>query len=312
MSEDVTASNDYVDLLEPPFNHPDADVIVRSISSKVDFRVIRSFLSFASPVWQSMLLMPQAEGSKEMKDGLAIIPLEEDHDTLETLLRFCYPLGAGATMPPLQFAAEVFEAARKYCLDGVESAMMKQITELYLHTQPLHLFAFATRFGMYDERRIAARQTLCMPLLERSYIDELEWITAGSYIRLQEYHIRCGEVASNLAQNLDWVTRDSYVWFECTECARRDGATWVVTISENRRKWVYSKWWQDFMTVMGRALRERPSPATVKDQGLVDEALGKACAACQVCRTRVFGEMREFCELLAEEVDETTKAIVLF
>ncbi|KAK7056442.1 hypothetical protein VNI00_002997 [Paramarasmius palmivorus] len=311
MSEDVTTSSEIVDFLEPPFNHPDADVIVRSISSGVDFRTIRSFLSFASPVWQSMLSIPQSEDLRETKDGLWIIPFDEDQDTLESLLRFCYPAGVTATIPTLQHAARVFEAARKYCLDGVESAMMKEVAGRHLRTEPLRLFAFATRFGMYDERKLAAKETLRIPLLERGYIDELEWMTAGSYIRLQEYHIRCGEVASDLARNLGWVVRDSYVWFECTDCARRDGATWVVTISENRRKWVYSRWWQDFMTAMGQALKERPSPATVKDQRLVDDALAKACSICQVCRGRVFTEVREFCELLAEEVEDVTSAVNL-
>ncbi|KAK1234891.1 hypothetical protein PQX77_001899 [Marasmius sp. AFHP31] len=306
---DSPQPGEIVEVLDAPFNHPDADIIVRSTTSNVDFPVIKAFLSFASPVWHGILSIPVSKSScpNEVKGDLHVIPFQEDADTLRILLWLCYPpLPAPPTpkVPSFEAAARVFEAARKYCVEGVERVIMEQLVQTFLKTEPLRLFAFSWRFGMQDEMKMAARNTLRDSLLEREYVEELEWISAGAYHRLQQYHIECGKLASVRAVNMNWLSKDTFVWFECSECSKKEGATWVVTLAENRNKWVYCRWWRRFVTELSEALKKSPSRATVeRNLELLDDTLSQASMNCHVCRTRASKDLREFLELLADQVD---------
>ncbi|KAL0576234.1 hypothetical protein V5O48_005744 [Marasmius crinis-equi] len=319
VSDTPHVDTDELELETPkaPFNHPDADIIVRSITSNVDFPVIKAFLSFASPVWHGILSIPTGKSScpNEMSGNLHVIPFQEDADTLRILLWLCYPPLPTPPAPKIdsfEAAARVFEAARKYCVEGVERVIMEQLVQTFLETEPLRLFAFSWRFGMQDEMKMAAKNTLRTSLLEVEYIDELEWITAGAYFRLQQYHIECGKLAAARAMNMSWLSKDTFVWFECSECSKRNGATWVVTLSDNRNKWVYCHWWRRFMAGISEALKTRPSRSTVeKNLELLDETLSDAAMHCHVCRTRASKDLREFLGLLADELDNVADTVEL-
>ncbi|KAK7056433.1 hypothetical protein VNI00_002988 [Paramarasmius palmivorus] len=305
------------DVADPPFDHSDADLIIRSTSSNVDFPVIKAFLTFASPRWNGTLTTysDSQKSTQDMKGGLPVLALEEDEETLETLLRLCYPPYAGSgTFAPefttVQRAATVFETARKYSVTVAENAIMQQVTRNFLETEPMRVFAFAWRFGMSTEMTQAAKETLRLPLLGRKYVEEMEWISGGSYHHLQEYHVACGQAAAVVAEDLQWLTKESFTWFECTDCARRDSSAFQVKISGNRSKWVYAKWWQDYMKAMKSALNDCPSRHTVQDPDSVEEALRKACQTCGKCGLRAFKEMREFCALLGNAVEEATDKVV--
>ncbi|ESK89331.1 hypothetical protein Moror_16249 [Moniliophthora roreri MCA 2997] len=304
----------YQDVVDPPFNHEDADLIVRSTSSNVDFRVMKAFLIFASLRWKDMLTTYSQNAVKDIKDGLHILPLEEDEETLGTLLRLCYPPHAASTMPKIttvQHAAAIFDVARKYLAEVVETVIMQQVMGNFLCTEPMRVFAFAWRFGMCSEMKLAAKETLRLPLLGREYSEELEWISGGALHRLQQYHVACGQAAGAVVDDLVWLTRETFTWFECMDCNRRECATVQVKISGNRMKWVYSKWWQEYMKAMKSALNACPSRRTVEDPILVEEALRKACQSCLRCGMRVFKEMREFCQMLADAVDKATEKVIL-
>src|ERR1700684_792202 len=78
-----------------PFDSPDTDVILRS-SDKVDFRVFKMFIAFASPIFKDIFALPQASkgksvGEDEMKHHLPIIQMTESSRTIENLLKLCYP-----------------------------------------------------------------------------------------------------------------------------------------------------------------------------------------------------------------------------
>ncbi|KAJ7504253.1 hypothetical protein B0H11DRAFT_2221690 [Mycena galericulata] len=297
---------------EIPFNDDAADIIVRSTTDNVDFRVHKAFLSVASPVFRTMLSLPQGELQSEflgthMKDGLHIVPFDEDKETLGALLRMCCPgwmlLDCEPLFPTAERALAVFIAARKYAMDGVERQVRSElVASRFLEPDPLRMFALTIRAGLYDEARICARHTLRMPVLGRPYIPELECITAGAYHQLQAYHIQCGVLAQEVVKNVRWITEEKWVWFECCR-----GSSQVV-ISAERRKWV-AKWWADFMVEAGSVLKERPSGETVGiDAEVVHAAIAKASASCATCRSRVFREMKEFCGLFAAEVDRATEA----
>ncbi|KAJ7105466.1 hypothetical protein C8R43DRAFT_1046388 [Mycena crocata] len=299
---------------ETPFNDEAADIIVRSSADKVDFRVHKAFLAVASPVFRDMLSLPQGELSSDasdvhVKDGLHIVPLDEDEKTLGTLLRMCYPAWMLADCEPLFPTVErvlaVFEAAKKYAMDGVDrEARAALLDPRFIHPDPLRMFVLAVKHGLHDEAKVCARDTLRLPVLGRDYMPELEHITAGAYHQLQDYHVRCGAIAHDVAKNFHWITAETWAWFECSACR---GSS-QVTISGERRKWV-SKWWAEFMSEASCALRERPSGTTVDiDSEVVHSAVGKG-AACGTCRSRVFREMKEFCGIFVAEVNNAVEVV---
>lgn len=295
---------------EVPFNDDAADIIVRSSSDNVDFRVHKMFLSLASPVFRDMLSFPQELQNESsgtyMKDGLHIVPLDEDKETLSVLLRMCYPawmlLDCGSFFPTSERAFAVFMAAQKYAMDGVERQVRTElVASRFIEPDPRRMFALTVKGGLHDEAKICARHTLRMPVLGRDYIPELEEITGGAYHQLQAYHIQCGLIAQDVAKDLRWITEDKWVWFECCR-----GNSQVV-ISAERRKWV-AKWWADFILEASSALKERPSGETVGiDSEVVHAAMAKV--TCGTCRSRVFREMTKFCGLFAAEVEKATEAV---
>ncbi|KAJ7200928.1 hypothetical protein B0H12DRAFT_1331000 [Mycena haematopus] len=175
---------------EDPFADEAADIIVRSITDNVDFRVQKAFLSVASPVFRSMFSLPQGEPqiasglAESMKDGLPIMMLDEDHETLGTLLRMCYPrwmiMDCGPLFPNIERVLAVFTAAKKYVMDGVEREVREVlVAPRFVEPDPLRMFALMVKDDLYDEAKICARYTLRTPVLGEVYRPELEYITAG-------------------------------------------------------------------------------------------------------------------------------------
>ncbi|KAJ7781970.1 hypothetical protein DFH07DRAFT_792145 [Mycena maculata] len=322
MSDPQSPATEMIICDEIPFNDDCADIIVRSRPDGVDFRVHKAFLAVASPVFKAMFVLPQGELESQqdsigihMRDGLHIIPFDEDKHTLGALLKLCYPawmvVDCEPFFPTVERTLAVLTAARKYAMDGVERQVRTELVAArFIEPDPLRMFALAVKVGLYDEAKVCARHTLRMPVLGRPYIGELEEITGGEYHQLQDYHLRCGSVAHDLAmiQNVQWITEEKWVWFEC--CRGNS----LAAISGDRRKWV-AKWWADFMLEASSALKERPSGETVGiDTEIVHAAIAKASAACTTCRSRVLRDMRGFCGLFSAEVERATEAVscVLF
>lgn len=76
-----------------PFDHPDADIIIRSADGG-EFRVFKIDLTRASPVFKDLLSIPQPlRGSNpdDYKDGLPVVCLSEPSDILNIFLQWCMP-----------------------------------------------------------------------------------------------------------------------------------------------------------------------------------------------------------------------------
>lgn len=296
-----------------PFDHVDADIILRS-RTNVDFRVFKLMLGLTSSFFKAMFTLPQEGTFQETKDGLHVITLEEDEEMLELLLKYCYPRWSAVIEDlSLEKLIKLLEVANKYGMDSVESHLRAQfVAERFIATEPFRVWAIALRCGLEREARIAAQATLRLPILGRPYIQEMEHITAASLHRLQVYHQECAEIASKVAKNLEWMAGDSYAWFECNTDCRNPinglGQAVQVTLSGGRRKWVTSKWWWDYMAQAVTSLGEKPSGATVTSPELVDAALMKA-SQCGTCRSRAFQEMRAFTKEFALEIDKSTAAV---
>lgn len=159
-----------VDKYHTEFNSQTADFVVRSCDG-VRFKCHRLFLQESSPVFRTMLSLPQpvshGSSSTALGDGAAKIPsidLPEDSTTLEILLRMIYP----TTQPTIESThalASAFFAAEKYDMAGVISTLRLHMRdERFIAENPVHIFALACRFGFVQEAKAASRATLTVDI----------------------------------------------------------------------------------------------------------------------------------------------------
>ena len=69
---------------------PDANLIIRS-SDHALFRVHKSVLAMASPIFKDLLSLPQPPDSESV-DGLPVVELSEDSELLNSLISILYPV----------------------------------------------------------------------------------------------------------------------------------------------------------------------------------------------------------------------------
>ncbi|EMD37128.1 hypothetical protein CERSUDRAFT_137612 [Gelatoporia subvermispora B] len=184
-------------VLAAPFDSDDADIVIQS-SDKVKFPVHRFLLSRASTVFGAMLSLPQSDTpSPTATQGPPVVELPEDRQTLDIVLRLCYPIEVRLPDGFIEHAQLVLEAARKYALDSVMERLDFQMKEeRIVSVQPLRVYALACSYGLEDLARRAAKETLKEDPLDVPYSSTLRCMTGGAYHRLLQYHRECGRVAA--------------------------------------------------------------------------------------------------------------------
>ncbi|KZT69327.1 hypothetical protein DAEQUDRAFT_765631 [Daedalea quercina L-15889] len=185
----------------PPFDDPNADLILRS-SDGVDFLVLRDILRFASPVFADMVAVghtrPQAVGGPhaqddELRDGCPVVPVQEDSDTLDSLLRIVFPQ-EDPVLDDFPRLSAVLAAALKY--DMVKATRLTG-TKLrsFIPQKPLRAWAVAVSNRLETEARVAADE-ICgqnLTILD-SFPPEMQYVTGGAYYRLLRYQRLAGKV----------------------------------------------------------------------------------------------------------------------
>lgn len=316
-----------------PFDHAKADIILRS-SDDIDFRVFKLFLTLASPSFETLFDIPQPTepgNDQEMKDGLAVIRVQENEKTLDTLLRFCYPctLAEDPKLEVLEDLVDVLEAARKYSLDTIERKVHQALSNpKIIEAEPLRCFVIARRGHAREETLLAAKYTLTQPLIP-SWFEEISLITAADLLALLTYHQTCGNAVYALSNDMSWIqshygSSQGCPWLSkeskksrmeskkkgydsenddsSCRCARSTTGTYSLFKSQPL------KWWEDFMVETFAALRDKPCRVTVESFAAktVQSVRARNCPTCSV---NISEHMRDFSELLTRKVDEVVSEV---
>ncbi|KAG2103118.1 uncharacterized protein F5147DRAFT_746759 [Suillus discolor] len=310
-----------------PFDHPKADIILRS-SDRVDFRVFKLFLALASPLFETMFELPQPTAvgtSDDTKDGLPVIPMQENSKILDTFLRFCYPstLAEDPSLDNLIDIKAIIGVAKKYSLELIERRVCQALASpKVLEAEPLRCFAIARNARLKDETIIAARYTLRQPLIP-TWLPEIDMITASDLLALLTYHNKCSVAAASLLANLDWMTNyysnpSGCDWLLDTRqtdyrgklpdppcrCARSGEAKFQLWKSAP------FSWWTTYMEETFELLRDTPSGDIVRSEA--EKTIQKVRkVGCTNCSAHVKEKMEEFSNLLALNVDKATASIEL-
>ncbi|KAI6122619.1 hypothetical protein EDD16DRAFT_745320 [Pisolithus croceorrhizus] len=302
----------------PPFDHEKADVILRS-SDNIDFRVFKLFLSLASSFFETLFDLPQPSvgmsTDMEIKDGLPVIPVSEDSNTLDPLLRFCYPctLADDPVFENFRDVVNVLEAAKKYSLDTIERMVCKSLfNPKILETNSLRCFAIACRTHMQGECVLAARYTLQEPLVP-VWFEEIELITSTELFALLTYHRKCATAAQALKDDLSWIR---------AEYPHRSAVPWMFASSSHcrceqstsGRYPIYgetvAQWWEAFMDATFLDLRDKPCAETIRQNVEKTIQTVRQCN-CGHCSASAPGGMRDFGVLFVRKVEELISVIEL-
>ncbi|KAI6149641.1 hypothetical protein BKA82DRAFT_920403 [Pisolithus tinctorius] len=304
-----------------PFDHVKADIILRS-SDDVDFRVFKLFLSLASPFFETLFDLPQPSDEMstdvEFKDGLPVVPVSEDSKTLDPLLRFCYPctLSEDPVLEDFRDIVNVFEAAKKYSLDAIESTVCKSLfNPKILEANSLRCFAIACRARMQNECVLAAKYALQEPLVP-TWFEEIELVTASEFLSLLTYHKKCGDAIQVLKDNDSWITAEYRQWnaapWMCgynsngNYCGCTRSASGRFTLNGHASV----QWWETFMDSTFADLRDKPCAETIRKN--VEKAIQIVHQRnCNSCSSTAPAGMREFATLFTSKVEELITKVEL-
>ncbi|KAH7909196.1 hypothetical protein BJ138DRAFT_258928 [Hygrophoropsis aurantiaca] len=305
---DENQSDEAVAPVDTPFDAPDADIILRS-SDGADIRTYKLILSLVSPVFRSMLTLPQPADETATSSTPPIIIMQEDKHTLEKLLLHCYPgYYNGISLDSLDDIKVVVAAATKYDMQAVLEHIRKwMVTSPLFATNPWVFYAMSCLQGWEAEARLAAFNIIKGQDLywgSDHYVPELEGLNAGSYYRLTTYHARCGAAARDSTRNLECLgtllsrsCMDRCYQSNCLKVRLRFGTHDFPNVPS---------WFQDYLHAVGEELVLRPSVSTVMDSKLLTKAL-KEAGSCPTCCSRlsVLPELRDlFVSNVAEAVSK--------
>ncbi|KAI0700113.1 hypothetical protein C8T65DRAFT_287499 [Cerioporus squamosus] len=187
---------------QPPFNNPAGEIVIRSRDG-VLFRLRKDILIEASPVFAELVSQALSEPVASDKDdftnptsvdGTPTIDVPETSDTLDPLLRLCYPI-ADPVFADLKDVRLVLGAALKYQMEEATSVMKKTLLS-YLGDQTLRVWAAACLLHLEDEAREAAAALLSQEI-PAGTPPEFDEVSTGDYFRLNQFHRAGGKVAEN-------------------------------------------------------------------------------------------------------------------
>ncbi|KZT10798.1 uncharacterized protein LAESUDRAFT_350703 [Laetiporus sulphureus 93-53] len=273
------------------FENCDADIILRSADG-VNFYVHKLILARASPIFCDMFRVPLPQNEEQGGDtvdvnGIHVVPVTDDQDTLRRLLSIIYPVSFPDKLS-LDEICNLLEAGRKYEMEAISSNLRRAIMD-FVDDEPLRVFAIAYLSKCMEESRAAALKSLkhvLHPLPEMPA--EMNLLPPRAIWRLQQYHSRCAQAAVNLVADARWSLTDvphraikaehtysysgpspritsshlnagySWVWFQCTSCEADKKANLVVTIEALTREFTPRSWWADYVNGIAAVLRSKP------------------------------------------------------
>ena len=122
----------HIHTAEYPFNKSEADITLRS-SDLVDFHVRRHILFEASPIFESILSIPQSH-TADGDQARPVVELTEDHTTLDTLLRICYPIVKPVLKRSLEELESAVKAAQKYEMELPLAVLTNELLDASSHS----------------------------------------------------------------------------------------------------------------------------------------------------------------------------------
>jgi BTB/POZ domain len=141
-----------------------ADVILRSID-RVNFRVHKSVLATSSPFFDDMFTLREPTNAETI-DGLPVVDLSEDAETLDSLMSMLYPVPPEIPKTNDNILA-LLAASQKFEMDSVQSSIRAQVKHKGLLSpkgaEAFRVYALACQKKLIPEMKTAAYLTMGYP-----------------------------------------------------------------------------------------------------------------------------------------------------
>ncbi|KAG8913779.1 hypothetical protein FRC00_001609 [Tulasnella sp. 408] len=168
-------------IVQPPFNSESVgDCILRSPDG-TEFKVVKAILYLGSTIFRDMFDIPQASNASENQADLPVVPVEEDPESMQTLLQMLYPVEP----PPiksLSLARKLVTACDKYFVNSAKVRLhLKEILSKSqsLEEDPLTCYSLSWRLGLEEEAIAASRYTHSVDLADNAVAQKIV-STSGS------------------------------------------------------------------------------------------------------------------------------------
>ncbi|KAI0264111.1 hypothetical protein BC834DRAFT_270692 [Gloeopeniophorella convolvens] len=192
-----TSPHDRENLLESAtpslnrFNARDGDAVLRS-SDLTNFRVHKSILEIASPLFRDMFSLPQS-GDVETVGGIPILHVSEEAEVLNSLITMLYPVPP-ATPDSWDKLLPLLSAAQKYDMDHILSSLRSSISREDIPPpagkETFRVYAIASKLRLDSEVKLSARLTLHHPMTFEFLGEDLPLFEGASLYDLAQLRIR--------------------------------------------------------------------------------------------------------------------------
>ena len=317
----------------PPFDHDDADIILRS-SDRVDFHVYRAILSISSPFFKSMFSLPQPNTSSAPERKNPVVDLPENSRTIATILTFIYPVVYAAPEPEsLDDMMDAFVAAKKYEMVIVSQCLSETFAESKcVRDDPIAAFCAAYSRELGEACRIAAKASLKCRMNLNNIADKLQYLNGPAFYQLYKFHRACSTSAAQAVSDTDlsWLTvtvsktvsLSTSGWWDLANSARRckclthdytlgsspgsltNHLDEVITL--HHCTWKASTSYHDFITRTHDVLLEHPCLEAVTSYQFL--APSYQTKECDYCRLTLLG-LPEFSRLLGKEIERRVSEV---
>ncbi|KAG9031799.1 hypothetical protein FS837_002888 [Tulasnella sp. UAMH 9824] len=180
-------------IVHPPFDaESTGDCIIQSVDG-AEFHVHRAILSMASTVFRDMFDMPSTpSGTTEEPSPIPVIPVQEDGETLQALLRLMHPIDP-PSIKSLQFAQQLVTACDKYFISTAKLRIYLRgilSEEQCLKEEPLTCYGLSWKLGLEQEAIRASRYTHFVDLTDISVANALFSCSGGLEAMLTLWRMR--------------------------------------------------------------------------------------------------------------------------
>ena len=210
-----------------------------------------------------MFSLPQTSQSiDEHRDGLPIVILEEDAQTVDFMLRMIYPIPS-PVITKLDDLRFVLGPSQKY-LFNVYEGFAEESLKKALKWEPISVYVLACKYRYPGAAAKAAEASLSLPLTTPSQY--LDGICGEQYHRLLLYRQKCVAATTDVVSSTSWFQTIPATVFE--NSATCGCYTQAQGPSASQKRWYAPSYLWTYLTRVGLALREAPSSqCIIADEG---------------------------------------------
>lgn len=176
-------------MLPYEFTADDADIILRASRCDVprEFRVHKTILSIASPVFKDMFNIPQpiSPTTRPAETTMPVIDVDDTPEDLEVFLRIIYPFGL-PPMPTPDAVSDALVMLDKYQAHGGSLQLLRPllVSPEFLKNDPIQVYSIACYWKFKEEADLAAFHTSGLDVLSHVREKDVQRLTSMEYHRI--------------------------------------------------------------------------------------------------------------------------------